>query len=384
MGSKSHKLIAVYKDKQYLIFELDDGKTVKYDFATNKAIGKKGKYVQDLRSQLAGVSISDIIDLCTDHNYAEFLRWVKRQGSYWGNNIYNIGTILDNVSRWSKFEQFFSAGIYNIDPHFRYTIGDIPKGLRTICKNNNVPLDDKLYSFYQANPNGYYVALTKEYISLQINDVKDALYTYTSRPKPGERYMWEEISYFNILTSEYGYNATALMDYLDYLYTYEALNNVSNTIRELFDYVKMMKEISNKFDKYPRHFLTTHQIAARNYNRLKKKFKEEDFKQRIDTSLEDKIGDYVFIYPKSTQEIKDEAVAQNNCVASYIDRVLEGSCHIMFMRKKSDPEESLVTLEIRNNIIVQSRRRFNYPTTAKDNLAIEKWNERHHIREMAA
>ena len=32
----------VYKDRQYLIFDYEDGRTVKYDFATKTAIGIKG------------------------------------------------------------------------------------------------------------------------------------------------------------------------------------------------------------------------------------------------------------------------------------------------------------------------------------------------------
>lgn len=78
-------------------------------------------------------------------------------------------------------------------------------------------------------------------------------------------------SVFNVLINDYGYTAKALMNYIDYIKTYEAIEDVRDFLRELFDYVKMMKEISNKFDKYPRHFLTTHKIASRNYARLKQK-----------------------------------------------------------------------------------------------------------------
>lgn len=32
----------VYKEKQFLVFDFEDGKTVKYDFATGETIGKLG------------------------------------------------------------------------------------------------------------------------------------------------------------------------------------------------------------------------------------------------------------------------------------------------------------------------------------------------------
>ena len=80
----------------------------------------------------------------------------------------------------------------------------------------------------------------------------------------------------------------------------------------------------------------------------------------------------------------NEAVAQNNCVASYIDKVIDGECHIMFLRKKSNPKESLVTIEIRNNHIVQARRRFNDPVTLEDLEVIDKWNKKFADKERKA
>lgn len=51
------------------------------------------------------------------------------------------------------------------------------------------------------------------------------------------------------------------------------------------------------------------------------------------------------------------------------------------MRKKSEPSESLVTLEVRNNYIVQAKRRFNDPVTNEDQEAIDKWNKKFAKRE---
>lgn len=147
-------------------------------------------------------------------------------------------------------------------------------------------------------------------------------------------------------------------------------------IRELYDYANMMSTISKKYDKYPRHFLTTHKIASRNYNRLKREFSEELFKKRIKLNYECRYKDYVFIYPKCTQDIKDESTSMNNCVVSYIDNVIDGRCDILFLRKKDNPEESLVTIEVANNKIVQAKRRFNDPVTQEDQEAIDYWNKK--------
>ena len=136
----------------------------------------------------------------------------------------------------------------------------------------------------------------------------------------------------------------------------------------------MMRQISNKFDKYPRHFLTTHKIASRNYSRLSQQFEEDKFKARINKGMEKTFGDYTFIYPESTEAIKDEAVSQNNCVASYIKNVIEGNCHILFLRYKDSPDKSLVTIEVRKGKIVQARQKFNDPVSDEQQEVIDKWN----------
>lgn len=66
--------IKVYKEKQYLVFDFENGKTVKYDFATKTAIGLKGKPVKDLKTQLRGITIGEIIESCEDENIKNFYR----------------------------------------------------------------------------------------------------------------------------------------------------------------------------------------------------------------------------------------------------------------------------------------------------------------------
>ena len=74
-----------------------------------------------------------------------------------------------------------------------------------------------------------------------------------------------------------------------------------------------------------------------------------------------------------TEDIKKEAVQQSNCVVSYIDRVINGQCDIIFMRNANTPNESLVTVEIRNKKVVQARRRFNESVTDEQQKVLDKY-----------
>ena len=62
----------IYKEKQFLVFDFEDGKTVKYDFSNKQAIGISGKPVKDLRTQLHGFTINQIIECCEDKQYGNF------------------------------------------------------------------------------------------------------------------------------------------------------------------------------------------------------------------------------------------------------------------------------------------------------------------------
>lgn len=363
----------VYKDKQFLVFQLEDGKTVKYDFSTHECIGKRGKPVKNLQSQLSGITIYDVINNCRDKYYADFLSFVHR--NRWCYRTGSINTVLQDVPRYAKFEQYFAAGLGSlIDSNLRYKLSDIPKGLVKMARENRFKLTNNLIDSYKENPGNFQLAFSLELENFTPRDIM-GIFEHTTYVRDSDgHYRW--ISIFHYLVDEYNYSPKRLLTYIDDLITYEGLDgSVYYILNEIYDYAKMMKKLSHKFDKYPRYFLSTHKIACRNYNRLKEQFDKEEFEKCIDKSMEKTIGDYVFIYPESTQDIKDEAVSQNNCVASYIKRVINGECHILFMRHKDTPEDSLVTIEVRNNKIVQARQRYNTPCTPEQKEVIEQWEQ---------
>ena len=91
--------------------------------------------------------------------------------------------------------------------------------------------------------------------------------------------------------------------------------------------------------------------------------------------MERTFGDYCFIYPKCVQDIKDESVQMNNCVSSYIKNVIDGNCDILFLRNKDDKDKSLVTIEVRDNKIVQALQKYNTPLTSEQQEIVDKWNK---------
>jgi len=371
----------VYKDRQFIVFDFENGSTCKYDLQQKKMIGKKGAPVKSLNAQLSNISASELINSFENENYRNFLWFVKNcVETNAGHTLKNVGTILKHVNKYAKFEQIFSAGISRVRADFHYTVNDVPAGLLKILRNHpEIALSNVFLEFYKQNPDAFNTAFSLEYNALTYMEV----FGFVTRGLANYATNWQQICVFTNLINNYGYNATALMLYVDRLKTFEAIDNMLSLATELLDYARMMSQIGAHFDKYPKHWLTTHNIAVRNYNRLKQTFDEKAFAKRVDPEMEWSYKGYVFLYPKTTQDIKDEAVAQNNCVASYIKRVIDGDCHIMFLRDRLRPDESLVTLEVVRGKIVQAKRHYNYDITAGQTEAIEAWN-RWYAKKVAA
>lgn len=380
-----------YKEKQFLVFEFEDGKKVKYNLATGESIGKSGKVVKDVCTQLRGYSLLDVIESFEDEKYKDFLKFVdseinvsaKAKRYNYKNKervekVKNIGTFLKQIKEYSLFEQYFACGLTKFSTKLSYKVTDIPKGLLKLIREENLTITNTLIESYIENPDlfmnihnleGLYTLNKKDLycFALSLRYFRGNLGRYMTLNK--------RMDIFVELVEDYYYNPISLIRYIDTLITLEALSNIEMVLIELYDYARMMTRISNKYDKYPRNFLTTHQIATRNYNRLKEKFDEEDFKARYNDSFNFEYKDFIITYPKSTQDVKDEAVQQNHCVASYIRRVINGECHILFLREKENPDKSLITLELRENKVVQARGKFNRETTKEERKVIEKYEK---------
>lgn len=358
-----------YKKYKYIVFELDDGKTVKYDLSTGETIGKLGKSVKCLNEQLKGYNLQEVIDSFEDESYRKFLnfiniKFVNNSRDWRGQDIVihrvrNIGTFLSKIKEYSRFEQYFAAGIENIEHSLYYELKDVPKFAIKLSNQYKINITNDLVSTVKKHPGLIESVLSIDCLSLLKNDI---IYIVVNS--------WS----FKSLIDNYNYNPKNLMQYVDNMVTYEGLS-YSEVLQNLNDYVRMISEISKRYDKYPRNLLTTHKIVIRNFNRLKIEFEESKFKSRIKESMEYKDNKYIIVYPKCVQDIKDEAAEQHHCVASYIDRVIDGECDILFLRKKNELDKSLVTLEVRNNKVRQAKGRFNRDVDSEESIVIERYNK---------
>lgn len=71
----------------------------------------------------------------------------------------------------------------------------------------------------------------------------------------------------------------------------------------------------------------------------------------------------------------DEANVQHNCVSSFIDKYASGQTDLWLMRKASDPDRPLVTVEVRGGAIRQAFQSHNRQVTAVQRRFLSDWCE---------
>ena len=371
-----------YKEKELIIFDFENGKRASYNLNTGETIGKTGVRVQSLCNALSGYDIGEILDSFTDKRYAEFLHYVQdrltpRKYSYYNgynSRVKNLGTLFKYASAYKALESYFIAG-YKVNDNIHTPVSEVPKGLLRLCRKYDIEINETLISSYKSMPDAYTLAFATEFEGITPKEMFAVLANLTPINTSYQSWLYRN-DYCHLLIHEWKYNLKALLNYINYLSVFEGIEPGRNIVTEIGDYAYMMRQISDKYEKHPRYFLSTHKIACRNYNRLKHQFDEQNFQKQRKPEYEMSYKDYVFIYPKTTQEIKDEAVQQNNCVASYIQNVIDGCCHILFLRKKDAPNASLVTIEVNNGIVVQARQAYNREITAEQQEAVDAFNKK--------
>lgn len=85
---------------------------------------------------------------------------------------------------------------------------------------------------------------------------------------------------------------------------------------------------------------------------------------------------YIIFPVKTIDELLNESKEQNNCVKTYAERIAKGQCDIYFMRLLENQDKSLVTVEVRNNKVVQQRTKNNADTTKEQKTFLKTWERK--------
>lgn len=86
-------------------------------------------------------------------------------------------------------------------------------------------------------------------------------------------------------------------------------------------------------------------------------------------------GKYFITVASTLEELYDESAQQRNCLWNYTWSVSRQGVGILFMRSKSAPKKSLITIEVRDGRIVQALQKCNHQPTKEQKKFLRKFAE---------
>lgn len=194
----------------------------------------------------------------------------------------------------------------------------------------------------------------------------------------------ESKGFLKLLDEPYSLNLRRLIEYIFFDTYSQGIANIDESFwRTYEDYLSMQIKIFGKIrEKYPKHLKTEHDVMTLKINMTEILAKCEDFAVRsaeiAELAYNGKI--YSIIIPETPQQLADEGINLSHCVGSYADRIINGDCHILFLRKTHAPEQSLVTLQLCGTRINQAEGNHHRYITETERKFLKNWGQEKHIQ----
>lgn len=135
----------------------------------------------------------------------------------------------------------------------------------------------------------------------------------------------------------------------------QGYTRIRNFIVKLRDYIVMCDDLDIVPTLYSSYLAITHDITSRNHSIVISEDQERIFKNKYKDFETYKGKDYMVIAPKDSKDVMEEGDKLNHCVASYIKKILDGACNILFMRSIEDITKRLITVEVVGDTVCQAR-----------------------------
>lgn len=191
----------------------------------------------------------------------------------------------------------------------------------------------------------------------------------------------EDITLINNLTNIH--DLDKLSEYVDLEEAYyKVLCKNEYSEYEYLDYLRMAKTLqypmNNKRVLYPKNLKKAHDKVTKIYKVVQNEMIDKQIQERLKflSKMTYKSSKYVIYAAPSVASLIDESKQMNNCIKSYCEDYGLGYKDLYFMRKLDNPDKSLVSVEVRNNKIVQARIYDNDPPSKEQWNFLNKWQSK--------
>lgn len=147
------------------------------------------------------------------------------------------------------------------------------------------------------------------------------------------------------------------------------------------DYLRFAKilglDLKDNRYAFPKNLKEEHDKLEKQYEIQNKILVQKAIKRRGKelSKYEYKNNNFIILPAPDLEALQDESKQQNNCVRTYAEKYADGTCDIYFMRDIKSQDKSLVTVEVKNNAIVQSRIKNNNDPNEKQLKFLYSWEK---------
>ena len=162
-------------------------------------------------------------------------------------------------------------------------------------------------------------------------------------------------------------------------YKAQRYRSMQDLVTEYSDYLGMLAQqghgLSNR-DLFPKdlqkaHDRTAHRIQMKADAKLRRDF--EAAMKAVAEHLDFELDGLRIVIPSSPDDIVAEGQALRTCVGSYVERVAEKKCIILFLRRCEEADKPFYTIEVRNRKAVQVRGMQNADMTPEVKRFMDRW-----------
>lgn len=169
---------------------------------------------------------------------------------------------------------------------------------------------------------------------------------------------------------------------IDRLLQYEKITGGKIDLHMYVDYLQNAKllgfDLKNKKYLFPDNLKNSHDKLVKQVEKFRNKIFNKAVIRRYNELSKNiyKSKHFIIIPAKDKQAFISEANQQGNCVyTNYYEKYAQGICDIYFMRNLDNIEKSLVTVEVRNNKIVQSKAKGNINPNEFQINFLDEWEK---------
>lgn len=351
----------------------------------------KGYYVKSFKGE------EELIEELTPELYAKLtagMNDIKMPDDFWLNNMCSGKKFCDQLLKALKLETYVEMIKHRVAPKFEDVYYDRWNSFASDKRITAYKKQPILYrEFFNTNKATKLLIESAKFVEDIVNDfglnnARDFLtHLDMSLVEVHTGYNTDFVAYWN--DKCYPDMEMKYESFRDYVLYQSVFMGYGKSIKTFFnewrDSVRMQKSIYHKIkEKYHDNLPLWHHQLSYKSACMKDEIDENKMKEMSELAslYQGVCGEYVFIAPTCRQDFLDEAQMQQNCLASYINKFIDGDCIIMFMRLKNDPTQSLITIEIRKDdngdytVINQKYQARNKSCTAEQSDAIDKWIKR--------